>query len=114
MATKDHDSWLDKFFTGAKEAVKEAFDGSLTDIRHKVVEEPWFGRETSSDAPYTPSEPQKEADAPNEQQQEIVSPYHVLYGMPETFAEYTAQREGKQVELSPVLVLEHSNEQERE
>jgi hypothetical protein len=43
MAQSDKPSFFEALRTIAAEAMQ--------DIRHKVVEEPWFGRETTKDAP---------------------------------------------------------------
>lgn len=42
---------------------------AVADIRHKVVEEPWYGRETTTDSPYAEQ------------------------GLPKTFEEYIGQCE---------------------
>lgn len=48
------------------------------DIRHKVVEEPWFGREVTPDTPQIEAPDSwwrgKEASAPNPEPQEAVDP----------------------------------------
>ncbi len=60
------------------DSITAIFGEAITDIRHKVVEEPWFGRET------TPS----------------ASPY-AAQGMPASFAEYQKSRETQEPQKQP-------------
>ena len=62
----DSESFIDNLTAG--------FGDAVADIRHKVVEEPWYGRETTTDSPYAEQ------------------------GLPKTFEEYVEQNESPQSE----------------
>jgi hypothetical protein len=80
-------NFLARMVAGIGEAIVPLVREAVVDIRHKVVEEPWFGRETTKDfyRTFYDQQPQR---AHGE------SPY-VAEGLPPTFDEYIAQREGR-------------------
>jgi hypothetical protein len=49
MAARQGDDRVTRFFAKAAEAVAEVGQGAVADIRHKLVEEPWFGRAVTAE-----------------------------------------------------------------
>ena len=82
---------------------------AIQDIRHKAVEEPWFGRETTKDAA-APMNVQHQHD---HQHHKAESPY-VKDGLPATFDEYLAKHHGMGQEKAQVQEQQQSQQQEME
>lgn len=92
------------------EALRNIAVEAMQDIRHKVVEEPWFGRETTKDAA-APMNVQHQHDHNHQhehahthshehQHHKAESPY-VKDGLPATFDEYLAKHQGMGQEKQP-------------
>jgi ABC-type Zn2+ transport system substrate-binding protein/surface adhesin len=131
MAESNKPTFLESLRSLAAEAIQ--------DIRHKTIEEPWFGREVTKDDPapmnmqhnhdhqhehahshshtHTRENNQKGVEVNNPT--EAVSPY-VKDGLPATFDEYLAKHQGMGQERQPEqvqgveMVQEQSQQQERE
>jgi hypothetical protein len=117
MAQSDKPTFFEALRTIAAEAMQ--------DIRHKVVEEPWFGRETTKDDP-APMNMQHNHDHQHDhvhshshehQHHKAESPY-VKDGLPAMFDEYLAKHHGmgqdRQPEQEKAQVQEQQQSQQQE
>jgi hypothetical protein len=64
--------------TDIAEGTKEGFKNGMNDIRHKLVEEAWFGKEVTGDAEYLKESETDQTTSQNQAKEEITS--ESLYG----------------------------------